>query len=118
AAAAQAAGAHQEVPGGAADARADALQIRAPHPLRLVVRVTHVVADRALLAADLTCARHEGGGGTTPRPTWQPAGATGNLSGSRALPSAIGACSGEPTTQARRTRSRRTPRSSGREDPG
>jgi hypothetical protein len=35
--------------------------------------VTHVVADRALLATDLTCARHEGGGGTTPRPRWQPA---------------------------------------------
>jgi hypothetical protein len=65
--------------GGAADARADALQVRAPHPLRLVVRVTYAMANRALLATDLTCARHEGAGGTMPRPTWQLAGATETL---------------------------------------
>src|SRR5262249_10476094 len=64
-AAAQAAGADQQVLGGAADPGTDALQVRAPHALRLVVRVTDVVTDRALLAADLTCARHKGGGGTT-----------------------------------------------------
>jgi hypothetical protein len=59
-AAAQTARAHEEVPSGAADAGADALEVRTPHALRLVVRVTHVVPDRALLAADLTCARHGG----------------------------------------------------------
>src|SRR5262249_61810508 len=57
---------------GAADPGTDALQVRAPHALRLVVRVTDVVTDGALLAADLTCARHKGGGGTTACRAWQP----------------------------------------------
>ena len=52
----------------AADARAHALQVRPPHALRLVVRVAHAVADRALLAADVTCARHRGPGGTMAAP--------------------------------------------------
>src|SRR5262245_20387136 len=48
-AAAEAARADQQVLRSAADARTDALQVRPPHALRLVVGVTHVVADRALL---------------------------------------------------------------------
>src|SRR5262245_32509183 len=70
-AATQAPRAHEEVLRDAADARADPLEVRPPHALRLVVRVTHVVADRALLSADRTCARHRGPGGTMSAPTSQ-----------------------------------------------
>src|SRR5439155_12976200 len=58
---AQAAGADEEPPPAADHAGVHPLEVRPPEPLRLVVGVAHVVADGALLAADVARARHWAG---------------------------------------------------------
>src|SRR5262249_57183781 len=108
-AAAETARADEQVPRGAADAGADALQVRTPHALRLVVRMAHVIADRALLAADLTCARHRGPGGTTGWGGWQ----TAARRAARQAPSRMRRMSSLVETPGTRSmRSTRPPRSS------